>query len=68
MGFFEWAVLFLLCEILLRVDRNDPDSEIPLFSVLTMAIFFVSFVMVIASGVFELVEWFKQIPWSSSSS
>ena len=60
-------MLFLLCEILVRVDRSNPDWEIPLFSILTMAIFFVSFVMVIASGALEFVEWFKQIPWSSSS-
>ena len=47
MGFFEWAVLLLLCGILARVDGNDLKSEFLPLAMLVLAIYSASFVMTV---------------------
>lgn len=58
MGFFEWAVLFLLCLI---NEKFDTPSEFLPFEWLWFAIYAISALMTSMIGCYELVLWGKSL-------
>jgi hypothetical protein len=54
MGFFEWAVLFLLSEV---NNSSEKQSYIPQFEMVLGVLWFVAGAMTIFTGLVGLYEW-----------